>query len=288
MTNVILIGTGTPNPDPFRSGPCVAIQVNEEIYIFDFGVGLVRRINEISNKLPNFKVNKLKIAFLTHLHSDHSLGYSDLIITPWILGRNLPLKVFGPKGLKSMTNHILKAYEVDINQRINGLEQANRNGYKVEVTEISAGIIYKDDFISVEAFPVIHGNFEAYGYKIITPNKKIIISGDTAPSEQLINIGKDCDILIHEVYYTKGLETRSKKWQKYHSSVHTSAIELGKIANIVKPKKLVLYHQLFMQEDILDDDMSKNNKIYKEKILNEIRENYNGIIIYGNDLDIIN
>lgn len=287
MTDVILLGTGTPNPDPFRAGPCVAVLYNEEIYIFDFGVGLVRRANEISTKLPNLKISNLKTAFLTHMHSDHTLGYPDLILTPWILGRNTPLKVFGPKGLIDMTNNLIKAYEIDIKQRINGLEQANVTGCKVIVEEISSGVVYTDQHVTVEAFPVVHGDFEAYGYKIITPDKVIVISGDTAPSDSLVESAKGCDILIHEVYYTKGLLTRSEQWQKYHSAVHTSAIELGKLSNLIKPKKLVLYHQLFMQENILDDDMSRNNEIYRSKIIDEIKENYSGIIIYGNDLDII-
>lgn len=287
MTKIILLGTGTPNPDPNRSGPCTAILVDEAVYIFDFGVGLVRRANEISNKLPELKINNFKTAFLTHLHSDHTLGYPDLILTPWILGRKKTLKVYGPQGLKSMTDHILKAYEVDIDARINGLEQANKTGCNVEANEISSGLIYSDFYVNIEAFHVTHGELESFGYKITTPDKIIVISGDTAPSDNLIEAAKGCDILIHEVYYTEGLRTRSDKWQKYHSSVHTSAIELGEIASKVKPRKLVLYHQLFMQENILDEDMNKNNEIYKEKIINEVRQNYNGIIVYGEDLCII-
>lgn len=288
MTHIILLGTGTPNPDPYRAGPSVAVLVNEEIYIFDFGVGLVRRANEISLKLPNLKINNLKRAFLTHMHSDHTLGYADLILTPWILGRDTPLKVYGPKGLKAMTENLIKAYEIDIEQRINGLEQANVTGCEVIVEEISSVSVYTDKYVTIEAIPVVHGDFEAYGYKIITPDMTIVISGDTAPSDSLVKSAKDCDVLIHEVYYAKGLMTRSKKWQKYHSSLHTSAVELGNLANLIRPKKLVLYHQLFMQENILDEDMSRNNEIYRDKIIDEIRENYSGTVIYGNDLDIIN
>lgn len=287
MTKIILLGTGTPNPDPFRAGPCIAILVDKNIYLIDFGTGLVRRWNKISKIIKNFDIRNFKTAFLTHLHSDHTLGFADLIFTPWILGRTEPLSIYGPKGLSNMANHITKAYEIDINQRVNGFEKANTTGYKVLVNEISSGIIYTDNLITVEAFPVIHGNFEAYGYKFTTKDKVIVISGDTSPSKKLIEIAKNCDVLIHEAYYANGLKTRSEKWQKYHSSVHTSGIELGHIASEVKPKKLVLYHQLFMQENILLDDMAKNDKFFKEKIINEIKENFNGKIHYGNDLDII-
>jgi len=285
MTKVILIGTGTPNPDPYRSGPCVGIYTGNKVYLVDFGVGLIRQLNKIASKL-DIKINELNTAFLTHLHSDHTLGYSDLILTPWILGRNTPLQVYGPKGTKEMTNHLLQAYDVDIQQRIHGLEQANTTGYTVDVHSLNEGVIYDED-IRVEALLVPHGDFESYAFKFITEDKVIVVSGDTAPSERLAVWAKDCDILVHEVYYTEGLKTRSESWQQYHSNVHTSAVELGKIAQQVQPKTLVLYHQLFMQEHILDEDMSKNNLIYKEKILKEIHMNYNGSIVYGEDLMIL-
>lgn len=280
MAQVVLIGTGTPNPDPFRSGPCVGVLHNEKLYLVDFGVGLIRQINRLG-----FDVSQLDIAFLTHLHSDHTLGLSDLILTPWILGRNNPLRLFGPEGLDKMCHHMTQAFDLDIHERIHGLEKANVNGYQTQVTHIKEGIIYNED-IKVEAIRVPHGNFESYAFKFISDNT-IVISGDTAPSKKLVTFAKDCDILVHEVYYTKGLESRSPQWRKYHSSVHTSAEALGQMADIIKPKKLVLYHQLFMQEDILSEDMSKNNELYREKILNEIRMYYNGHIVYGEDLMIV-
>jgi len=286
MTKLVLIGTGTPNPDPYRSGPCVGVYHNDKMYLVDFGVGLVRQINAISKKLNSFKISQLNIAFLTHLHSDHTLGLSDLLITPWILGRTTPLRLYGPKGLDDMSHYITKAYSDDIIQRINGLEKANPTGYKSQVVHIQPGLIYDED-IKVYAIPVNHGQFESYAYKFVTEDKTIVISGDTAPCDSLVQAALDCDILVHEVYYTKGLESRSPQWQKYHQNVHTSAIELGKIASKIKPKQLVLYHQLFMQENILDEDMTKNNELYKNAILNEVKMHYNGNIIYGEDLMII-
>jgi len=280
MAQLVLIGTGTPNPDPYRSGPCAGVVHNNKLYLVDFGVGLIRQINKLG-----FDVSQVDTAFLTHLHSDHTLGLSDLILTPWILGRNKPLKLYGPKGLKDMCDYTTKAFELDIQERIHGLEKANTSGYKTQVTHITEGLVYDED-IKVEAIKVPHGNFESYAFKFTSDNV-IVISGDTAPSKKLVEFSKGCDILVHEVYYTKGLETRSDQWRKYHSSVHTSAEALGQMADIIQPKKLVLYHQLFMQEDILNEDMSKNNELYREKILNEIGMYYNGHIIYGEDLMVV-
>lgn len=286
-TKVVMLGTGTPNPVPERSGPCVAIVVGDNSYLVDFGVGLVRQA-ELVNRLgvKALDAPNLKIGFLTHLHSDHTIGLTDLIYTPWVLERQEPLKLFGPKGLEDMTNHLLEAYKIDIDGRMNGLEKANKEGIKVQVKEIQEGLVYRDEFVEVEAFSVNHPPFESYGYKFTTPDKVIVISGDTTPSENLMEHAKDCDILIHEVYSHEGVKMRSPKWHKYHTSVHTSSLELGEVAKRANPKKLVLYHQLFFR--VPDEDGNVISEVDREiEMINEIKENYNGEIISSKDLDII-
>ena len=128
VTRVVMLGTGTPNPDPERSGPAVAIVVNDTPYLVDFGPGVVRRAAAMSptwgGSIPGLEVHKLKHAFLTHLHSDHTAGLSDLILTPWVLERDEPLQLFGPDGIEEMASHVLKAYRADIDYRVYGLEPA--------------------------------------------------------------------------------------------------------------------------------------------------------------------
>src|SRR4030095_5988542 len=115
-TKVVLLGTGTPVPDPDRSGPATAIVVGDSAYLVDFGPGLVRRAEAalLDRGITQLEPGNLKVAFVTHLHSDHTAGYSDLIFTGWTSGRSTPLTVFGPAGLNSMTDHILQAYRIDI------------------------------------------------------------------------------------------------------------------------------------------------------------------------------
>ena len=141
-TKIILLGTGTPNAEPNRSGTGIVVVVKDKTYLIDFGPGVIRRA-----AAAGIAVKNLEIAFLTHLHSDHTAGYPDLILTPWVLGRDNPLSVFGPPGSNEMTENILEAYQEDIAERINGLEPINHLGYKVEVTEIEPGIIYQDDYV---------------------------------------------------------------------------------------------------------------------------------------------
>src|SRR2546423_13964228 len=152
---VVLLGTGNPSADPDRSGPSVAVIVKGTPYIVDCGPGVVRRASAAFRKgMTAFEFPKLKTAFITHLHSDHTLGYPDLIFTPWVMRRKDPLEVYGPAGLKAMTDHLLAAYKEDIDIRTNGLEQGNRTGYKVNAHEIKPGIVYKDQNVTVKAFLV--------------------------------------------------------------------------------------------------------------------------------------
>jgi ribonuclease BN (tRNA processing enzyme) len=267
-SKIILLGTGTPNIDPDRSGPSVAIVVGESTYIVDFGPGVVRRAIA-----AGIKPASMTRAFLTHLHSDHTIGYPDLIFTPAVEGRDRPLEVYGPKGLVGMTQCIQEAYKEDVRERIDGLEPAIESGYEVNVHEIREGIVYQDEHVKVEAFRVDHGSLEAYGYKFVTSDRTIVISGDTRPSSNLIEIAKGCDILIHEVYSAESLKERPKEWIKYHSTVHTSTHELAEIANSVKPGLLVLYHLLLWNRT-------------ENQLLEEISSIYDGEVISGKDLDV--
>src|SRR5262249_1390220 len=134
---VVLLGTGTPNPDPDRAGPSVAVIVGEAAYIVDFGPGVVRRADAAFRKGINaLEVTTLTTAFATHLHSDHTVGLADLIFTPWTYGRREPLQVFGPRGIKAMAAHIAKAYSEDVAIRLHGGEPSNPTGYRVVAHEI--------------------------------------------------------------------------------------------------------------------------------------------------------
>ena len=279
-TKLIILGSGTPNPDPERYGSGYAIVVNDSAYIIDFGPGIVRRISAMSptwgGDFPSMELQKINIAFLTHIHSDHSAALADLILTPWIMGRDEPLKLYGPPGLKSMSENITEAYIDDINYRLYGSQPANKLGFTTKVTEISKdGIIYKDDNVEVTAFKNSHGDFEnSFGFLFITKDKKILLSGDTGISENLKKYGTNLDILVHEVFSSETFVNKTKEWQIYHQSHHTSSIDLGIIADELKPKKLVLSHILYWGAT-------------DESLLNDIRQNFDGPTLIAKDLMII-
>ena len=278
VTRVVMLGTGTPNADPQRSGPAVAIVVNDTPYLVDFGPGVVRRAAAMSptygGPIAGLEVDRLRYAFLTHLHSDHSSGLSDLILTPWVLERDEPLELYGPDGIEEMASNILEAYRADIDYRVYGLEPANNTGWRVNAHTVEEGVVFEDDNVTVEAFRVRHGTWpNAYGYRFTTPDRVIVISGDAAPDEAVERFAKGADILIHEVYSVEGFRKRDPYWQKYHSSNHTSAHELGELAGRAQPKLLVLYHVLFWGAS-------------EDTVLREVREKYSGEVVLADDLDV--
>lgn len=273
---IVLLGTGTPNADPERFGPATAIVVNDTPYLVDFGSGVVRRAAAAFQKgIRGLAVSRLRTAFVTHLHSDHTTGFADLILTPWVLERQEPLQVFGPPGLRKMTQHLLSAYKEDIELRLNGGEPSNKTGWRVIAREIKPGAIYQDENVTVKAFSVKHGKWsQAFGYRFDAGDRSIVISGDCAPSNSVVENCNGCDVLIHEVYSQAGFRKRPPEWQRYHAAYHTSTAELAKIASRAKPGLLILHHQLFWGST--DSDL-----------LNEISEaGYSGRVVSGRDLDI--
>ena len=279
-TKLIILGSGTPNPDPERYGSGYAVVVNDDAYIVDFGPGIVRRISAMSptwgGEFPSMELENINIAFLTHIHSDHSGALADLILTPWIMGRNEPLNLYGPVGLKAMSENITEAYIEDINYRLYGSQPANELGFTTNVTEISDdGTIFKDNNIEVIAFKNAHGDFKnSFGFLFITEDKRILFSGDTAVSSNLMKYGKNLDILVHEVFSSETFVNKTKDWQIYHQAHHTSSIDLGIIADELQPKKLVLSHILFWGAS-------------EESLLKDIRKNFNGQAVIAKDLMVI-
>jgi ribonuclease BN (tRNA processing enzyme) len=274
-TQLVLLGTGTPNAEPERSGPAVAVVVDDIPYLVDFGPGVVRRAAAAFEKgVKGLEVKRLRTAFVTHLHSDHTTGYPDLIFTPAVLERDAPLDVYGPPGLRAMTDHVLAAWQEDVRIRLDGPEPAKPAGYEVRAHEVLPGEVYRDERVAVKALAVTHGAWEhAYGYRFETRDRTIVISGDCTPSESIALACNGCDVLVHEVYSVAGLAGRPPEWQRYHRASHTSAYELGELATRARPKLLVLYHQL--QWGVSDDDL-----------VAEVRSRYSGAVVYGRDLDV--
>jgi ribonuclease BN (tRNA processing enzyme) len=243
---VITLGTGTPVPNPERSGPATAVVVGGRVFLFDAGPGVMRRVAAAG--LP---IDGVTAAFITHLHSDHTLGLPDLILTSWVMGRSTPMRLQGPPGLRRMVDNIIETWAEDTVVRVKGLERGRPGGYRVDARETTGGTLYDSAGVTITAIRVPHGEWEyAFAYRIAARGRTILISGDTRYSEAIARAAADVDVLVHEVYP----ETRSapenrpggELWPRYLREVHTSDVELGRIAAVARPKLLLLSHVLFM------------------------------------------
>jgi ribonuclease Z len=272
-TKVVLLGTGTPGLDPDRSGPATAVVANGTAYLVDFGPGVVRRASAAARKgIDALEPTKLRVAFVTHLHSDHTVGYADLFFSPWTTGRRVPLEVYGPKGIKAMTDHILEAYRVDIETRTNadGNQRTFPDGHKVNAHEIGAGVAYKDENVTVTAFPTRHA-MESYGYRFDTADRSVVISGDTNPTPATIEACRGCDVLIHEAGTQGWLASRPESFRQFAAKYHTTTAQLAELAKQAKPRLLVLYH---------------HSSVSPEELMSDMVAAYAGPFVIGRDLDV--
>jgi ribonuclease BN (tRNA processing enzyme) len=274
----VFLGTGAPNPDPERFGPATAVVVDGVAYIFDAGAGVTRRANAAAQRhaIPGLAPAQLAHLFITHLHSDHTLGYPDLWMTGWIMGRVAPLEVYGPPGIAAMTEHLREAWAEDLAIRIHGLEHEDEAKSHVTVHEIEAGVVFTDERVKVTAIPVHHGTWaHAFAYRIDGPDRSIVITGDYAPPTDTIAAAcNGCDVLVSEAYSASGRTKEKPDWQAYLAAFHTSTLELGALATAAKAKRVILTHWV-------------NPKAVPAKtMLDEIHTKYAGPVTIANDLDL--
>lgn len=272
-TEVVLLGTGMPRPDPRAAGPATAVVVGDRVFLFDAGRAVLQQLAAAG--LP---ISGPTATFITHLHSDHTVGLPDLMLTTWVMRRRVPMPVYGPPGIEAMIGHIRQAWEIDVRVRTEGLEREPAGGEAVTVRTISPGVIYDSAGVRVIAIPVPHGDFpDAYGFRIETPDRVVVISGDTAPSEAIREAATGADVLVHEVYSSRHLAPEDRPggelWPDYMRAFHTSDEEVGQLALAARPALVILTHAVRM--GATDADLVAGVR----------RGGYTGRVIVGKDLE---
>ena len=264
---VTLLGTGTPRPKPDRYGSSTLVEAGEEKFIFDCGRCTLQRLFETGTVLK--QANKL---FLTHLHSDHTVGVPDLWLTPWIYGRwEEPFYVWGPVGTLNMMTKLEEAFEFDIHIRpVHDLNPVE--GVKIIPQEIEEGVVYEKNGVKVTAFEVDHRPIQpSYGYRIEYEGKAVVLSGDTAYSENLIKFAKNVDLLIHNVGAADEEELRKSERYRSIMTLHSSPEEAGEVFTRTNPKLPVYTHMALL-------------KVTVEEIIERTRKTYTGPLQIGEDL----
>jgi ribonuclease Z len=275
-TKIVMLGTGTPVPDANRASASVAVIHKGQAYLFDIGAGAVHNATRARYKygIPSLYPSQICCLFVTHMHSDHTLDYAELVYTLW-WRRPGRLRAFGPPGMQEMTDGLHAMMAPDLRTRLSSSQPvANPDGYKVDVTELADGFVFEHDGVRIEAFEVDHGDIKpAFGYRIDTSDISIVISGDTAISAKLLEMSRGVDVLIHEVISDSGLAKNSEGFQAYHRQSHTPASDLGRLASEARPGLLVLYHGLYYG-------------VPEARIVEEVKSTYDGPVVLANDLDL--
>ena len=254
-TQLVILGSGTPNPNPERGGSAYAVIVDNTPYLVDFGPGAIRSFAALmpawGGGMKEMDVTKIEHAFLTHIHSDHTTGLSDLLLTPWIMGRENKLNLYGPKGLEKMAGSLLDAYADDIDYRVNGTQPSNGTGYQFNFTELADGVVFQDINLKVEAFKVNHGDFEdAYGFRFTSKDKVIVFSGDTGPSKSLERYAKALKFLA--LLVTQSLQPHKSKYDDLYDKSASPWFFL-RILHLNKPRALGYLHLSHIFLEILRD-----------------------------------
>lgn len=271
QTTVLILGDG-PLISAERSGTSIGVVVRGTLYVVDAGPGVLRRVFEARQRLPQLGVQRLGPVFITHLHSDHTLGLPELLYYP---GSD-HLRVYGPPGLREMMARIAEAWGADREIRAHSSMSVDnalaRTVNAAEVVERTSGVVYQDSNVKVIAFEVAHGDWpHALGYRVETSDRVIVISGDTRPSDAVVNACDGCDVLVHAVY--DGEAKLSGGDSLYFRRFHTSALELGLLARRARPRLVVMYHQIFMGKLPAD-------------LVRQVAAGFQGPVMSARDLDV--
>jgi len=275
---VTLLGTGVPQPSIERFGPATLVEAGKQYFLFDCGRGAAQRIWQ--QKIPLGKVNRL---FLTHLHSDHTVGIPDLWLTGWISTafgqRKTPLQVWGPAGTEEMMQGLRMAYSWDIKVRSEENNKAD-SGIMTVTHVIGEGKIYDEGGVTITAFFVDHADFidSAFGFRLDYEGHSVVISGDTRYNENLIKYATNCDVLIHEVAIAKYDVAQKSDLAKQILSYHTSPEQAGKVFALAQPRLAVFSH---IAMPVVDTTIAPPTV---DEIIAGTRKYYAGPLEVGEDL----
>jgi ribonuclease Z len=279
VMKVTLLGTGTPNPSPDRFGPSTLVQANGQNLLFDAGRGNTIRLWQL--KVPLGKVHDV---FLTHFHSDHLNGLSDLWMTGWLgpvyANRKVPLSLYGPIGTKNLASGLEQAFINNTEVRIVD-ENLPSEAIKINAKEFDEGegVVYQKDGVRVTSFKNDHGAeiHPSVGYKIQYKGKSVVISGDTRKSDVVIKQATGVDLLIHEVAAARGGLVKKMPHIQPILDHHTTPIEAGEVFSAAKPKLAVYSHFVLLASKDFP-------RMTAKEVESMTRETYRGPLAMGEDL----
>ena len=274
---VTLLGTSTPNPLPDRFGPSTLVEAGKEKLLFDCGRGATIRLWQLRIPLGTVKL------FITHLHSDHTVGIPDLWLTgfaPLPYGRrNVPFAVYGPKGTAEMMSYLEKAYQADIENRREFIPNFSSQQVAIAAKDIEEGVVYDQGGVRVTAFKVTHANLkDAFGFRVDYRGHAVVISGDMTPNENFVKYAQGADVVIHEVGVARPeLLERDPGVRHMLATHHSSPEDAARDFARIRPKLAVYTHYTRPRRDDIPE-------VSIAEILSRTRAIYSGPLEAGEDL----
>jgi ribonuclease Z len=270
---VTLLGTGAPPPVMSRFGPSILVEAGGKKFLFDAGRGAMQRLAQL-----NVRWQDIDGVFLTHLHSDHVVGFPDLWLTGWLVGpgRDRPLQVWGPSGTEDMMSHLVTAFEFDIRHRLFD-DRASPDGVVILARDIGEGVVLELDGVKVSAFQVDHSPVRpAFGYRVDFGGRSVVLSGDTRVSENLIRHSQEVDLLVHEVAAPESFQRAGVDPERASSVIahHVTPEQAGEVFARTRPRLGVYSH--IVQPIATEQDLIPPTRL-----------TYDGPVEMGEDLMVI-
>lgn len=292
-SRLVVLGTRAgPVPSKDRAQTSNVLIVNGTNYLIDAGDGVVRRLVQAG---VNFR--QIGKVFITHDHDDHTAGLGTLLSYEWDFQRHDPVDVYGPPGTAALVKGAIQYFTV--NSEIRWAE-----GRRTPLTDVfvghdvQPGMIYQDKNIQVTAVENTHfhipqgapyfGKYKSYSYRFQTPDRVIIVTGDTGPSEAVTKLASGADVLLSEVFSTEDIKQVLMKngiWQgmtteqqaafiKHVTEEHLSPEDVGKMAAQAGVKKVILTHLPATVNE--DDDYTR--------FIPEVKKFFSGDVVVAKDL----
>lgn len=279
-TWIILLGTkGGPTPSTYRGQNASVLLVEGRPYVIDAGSGVTLNL-----EVAGIDLAKLQNVFITHHHSDHNIDMGNLVLQAWGTNKRDRFDLYGPAPIKQMMRDFLSLSKVDIDIRQDeeGRPELVPLVHAHEVPE-DGGEVMSDDRVKVSCVPVPHFKIPTYAYRFDAPTRSVVFSGDTGPSDRLVELATGADVLVHEVMYKPAIQKMfetvddSPRLIDHLEKAHTTTEQLGKIATRAKVKTLVLYHFVPGSDPSITDEMW----------VRDIRKDFDGEIVVGRDMMLI-
>jgi ribonuclease Z len=270
---VTLLGTGTPVPAMNRFGPSTLVEAAGQKFLFDAGRGALQRLTQLRVRWQD-----VDGVFLTHLHSDHVVGFPDLWLTGWLVGpgRDRPLRVWGPRGTQKMMSHLEQAYEFDIRIRLYD-DRAAPDGVVLLAEDFNEGVVLEKGGLRITAFEVDHSPVRpAFGFRVDYGGRSVVLSGDTRVSPNLIRHAQDVDLLVHEVASPESFQRAGTRLERAKSVIehHVTPEQAGEVFAKTKPRLAVYSH--IVHPDAAEQDL-----------IPPTRRSYSGPVEVGEDLMVV-